>query len=70
MDTLTLSQTLEKSGLERKPSEAIAKIINEKNNELVTRKDFNFMTGLIIAFTGAGFGYVVSLLNTIVSKLS
>lgn len=70
MDTLTISKILQESGLEQKPSEAIAKIVEEKNNELVTRRDFNLMSMLIIVFTGAGFGYVVSILNTIISKLS
>jgi vacuolar-type H+-ATPase subunit I/STV1 len=69
MNTLAMSQTLMNAGLERKPAEAIATIIDEKNQETATKKDLKLFATVIIGFVAAGFGYVVSLLNTIIGVL-
>jgi hypothetical protein len=65
MDTLTISQTLQKAGLERKSAEAIAKTIKQEiaihNKELASKRDLYFLGVVMLA----GFGYVVSLLNTL-----
>jgi hypothetical protein len=58
MDTLTISQTLQKAGLEREPAEAIA----IHNKKLASKRDLYFLGVVMLA----GFGYVVSLLNTLI----
>ena len=72
MNTLKITNTLIEAGLERKPAEAIAQIVDDKNQELATKKDIKDLRWLIVAgFTimGVGFGYVISILNTIIGKL-
>lgn len=72
MDTLTISQTLQTAGLERKSAEAIAKIVDEKNQEIATKqdiKDLRWLKGAGYVVIGIGFGYVISLLNTLISKV-
>jgi hypothetical protein len=68
MDTLTISQTLQKAGLEREPAEAIAKTIKQEiaihNKELASKRDLYFLGVVMLA----GFGYVVSLLNTLIGS--
>jgi cytochrome c biogenesis protein CcdA len=82
MNTLAMSQTLMNAGLERKPAEAIATIIDEKNQEIATKQDIKelrwvMVAGFTIVFAiiSAGFGYLLSsinnnheLLNTLVSN--
>ncbi len=72
MNTLTIAKTLQNAGLEQKPAEAIAEVICEREQELATKKDIKDLRWLTVAgFTimGAGFGYVFSLLNTLVAKI-
>ncbi|MBW5291205.1 MAG: hypothetical protein Rsou_0364 [Candidatus Ruthia sp. Asou_11_S2] len=64
MNTLTIAQTLINAGLERKPAEAIAQAIDDKNKELITKeyleialsnnseKLFNRLIFSILAVTG------------------
>ena len=83
MDTLTISQTLQTAGLEKEPADAIAKTIKNEvkihHSKLVSTndisllqkdiKDLRWFMGAGFAVMGAGFGYMVSLLNTIITKL-
>jgi hypothetical protein len=66
MDTLTILQTLQKARLEREPTEVIAKTIKQEiathNKELASKRDLYFLGVVMLA----GFGYVVSLLNTLI----
>jgi preprotein translocase subunit Sss1 len=77
MNTLTIANKLQNAGLERKPAEEIAQAIlhaieeNKKEvaNKLETRLLF---AGVYIGLgvIGASIGYIFSLLNTIITKLS
>lgn len=75
MNTLTLSHTLQEAGLSVKQADAIAQAIDEKNNEIVTKdyfdqglKSIKEMMYLAFALVGAGIGYLVSLIHTVISK--
>ncbi len=66
MDTLGITKILQESGLERKPAEAIAKVIDERNKELASKTETRMLfAGLYIA---GAYGFV--LLNTIISRLA
>lgn len=69
MDTLTLSQTLQNSGLEQKPAETIAKSIvetvNENHKKLTSKRDLYFFGAVMIT----GFGYIYSTQNTIINAI-
>ena len=76
MDTLTISKKLIAVGFKQEQAEAVAITIKEevkaRNDELMTKNDgkrLEWMLGLIILVSGAGFGYMVSLLNTLISKI-
>ena len=65
MDTLSVSQALQTAGLERKSAEAIAKAIEQKNQEMASKNETRLLfAGLYIA---GAYGFI--LLNTIISKL-
>ncbi|WP_428086126.1 hypothetical protein [Candidatus Thioglobus sp.] len=73
MNTLQISNKLTELGMDKPQSDFIAQTIDEKNQELATRKDIKDLRWLtVVGFTvtGVGFGYVVSILNTIISKLA
>ncbi|MDC9715616.1 MAG: hypothetical protein PSN36_07370 [Gammaproteobacteria bacterium] len=70
MDTLTISKILQNSGLEREPAEAIAKIVDEKNQELATKQDLKILATVLIGIIAAGFGYIISTQNTIISAMT
>jgi hypothetical protein len=69
MNTLAISQTLINAGLERKPADLTSTVIDEKNQESATKQDLKLFSTVIIGFIAAGFGYVVSLLNTVIGVL-
>lgn len=70
MDTLTISQTLQKSGLDKEPAEAIAKVISDRNDELATKKDLKLLLTILVGIMAAGFGYIISTQNTIISAIT
>lgn len=69
MDTLKISQVLQTAGLERKPAEAIAKVIESKNQELATKQDLKLLATVLIGIMAAGFGYIISTQNTIINAV-
>jgi hypothetical protein len=42
-------------------------LIDEQHQELATKKDLKLGFTLVVGVIGAGFGYVVSMLNTIIA---
>ncbi len=38
MDTLTISQTLQAAGFKQEQADAVAKVVDEKNQELITKE--------------------------------
>ncbi len=72
MNTLQISNELTRLGMDKSQSDFIAQTIDGKNQELATKKDIKDLRWLTVAgFTiiGVGFGYVISILNTIIGKL-
>jgi hypothetical protein len=65
MNTLTTSIKLQNAGLDRKIADEVAQAIAEHNKELSTKRDLYMLGGIMII----AFGYVFSLLNTVISKL-
>jgi hypothetical protein len=70
MNTLTLSKTLQEAGLDRKPAEAIAQAIDEKNSEIVTRayldnsiRSVKELLYFVIGASGAALGYIITKIN-------
>jgi hypothetical protein len=77
MNTLKITNILIESGLEHKPAEAIAEVVDKKNQEIATKNDIQSViknTNTLIfglgGVTVAGFGFIYSLLNTIITKLN
>jgi hypothetical protein len=70
MDTLTISQTLQGAGFERKKADILAKILEDKNQEIATKKDIKLLASVLIGIMAAGFGYIISTQNTIISAIS
>ncbi len=70
MDALTITKQLEATGIERKQAEKIAEsittAINEHHHKLSTKRDV-YLLGVVML---TGFGYIVSILNTIITKLN
>ncbi len=72
MDTLNITKILEQSGFKREQAEAVAQVVDTKNNELMTKNDGKRLEWMIISIAiagGAGFGYLVSLFNAIITKI-
>jgi hypothetical protein len=70
MDTLTISQTLQGAGFERKKAGILAKILEDKNQEIATKKYIKLLASVLIGIMAAGFGYIISTQNTIISAIS
>jgi hypothetical protein len=70
MGTLTISQTLQGAGFERKKADILAKILEDKNQEIATKKDIKLLASVLIGIMAAGFGYIISTQNTIISAIS
>lgn len=68
MDTLKIANTLQNAVFERKQSETLAKLLKK---ELAKKRliRLEILSIAIIAFGAVAFGYLVSLLNTITSKI-
>lgn len=47
----------------------MVEIIDNRNKELASKKDLRLGFVVIVGMMGAGFGYVVSILNTIIGKI-
>jgi hypothetical protein len=69
MDTLVISNRLQSVGLERKIFDEVAQIIDEQHQELAIKKDLKLGFTIVVGAMGAGFGYIVSILNTVITKL-
>jgi hypothetical protein len=77
MNALTMSNTLIELGMNKEQPDFIARAIEEKNNEIVTKGDIqqiikhtNTMVFGLGAVTITGFGFIYTLLNTIITKLN
>jgi hypothetical protein len=70
MGTLTISQTLQDAGFERKKADILAKILEDKNQEIATKKDIKLLASVLIGIMAAWFGYIISTQNTIISAIS
>jgi hypothetical protein len=70
MDTLVISKKIEHSGVNREQEEVIAQSIvttvKEHQDKLATKRDLYFLGAVIIA----GFGYIISTQNTIISAIT
>ena len=69
IDTLTISKVLQESGLEEKPSEAIAKAIHQKEEGLATSAELNSLkwnvslfAALMLALHGITIAGIVAIL--------
>ena len=76
MNALTVSHTLQEAGLSVKQADAIAQAIDEKNNEMISKDYFDqglkgIKEIMYFAFVlvGAGIGYLVSLIHSVIGKL-
>lgn len=83
MDTLTIAKELRGAGFSQQQAEVqaevISKAIDDRNSELATKSDFRniiseikkieWMLGFVVVAGGAALGYVISIINVIVSKL-
>ena len=68
MDTLIVAKTLKKAGFNDKQSEVLASLFKDHATEKRLIR-LEIISIAILGFGTAAFGYVISLLNTIVSKL-
>jgi hypothetical protein len=55
---------------ERKKADILAKILEDKNQEIATKKDIKLLASVLIGIMAAGFGYIISTQNTIISAIS
>ncbi len=68
MNAIKISDILQESGFEIKQANTLAKLFTEETMEKrLTRLEV--LSASILAFGGAGFGYLVSPLNTIIEKI-
>ncbi|WP_428087262.1 hypothetical protein [Candidatus Thioglobus sp.] len=66
MNTLQISNKLTELGMDKPQSDFIAEAIDDKNKELASKRDLYLLGAIMIV----AFGYVFTLLNTIISKLA
>ncbi|MBE8190554.1 MAG: hypothetical protein HAW58_06910 [Candidatus Thioglobus sp.] len=69
MNTLTMANTLINAGFDKKQAEAVVEIVGDSHKILATKNDLKLSLVILVGLMGTGFGYVVSILNTIIGKL-
>jgi hypothetical protein len=73
LDTLSISDRLQVAGTERKQADAIAKsivfAISESKKEVANKLETRLLFMGLYLGGGTALGYIVSLLNTIISTL-
>ena len=76
MDTLTIAKELRGAGFSQQQAEVqaevISKAVHDRNIELATKSDIRrieWILAVIVVAGGAALGYLISIINVIVSKL-
>ncbi len=69
MNTLTMANTLINAGFDKEQAEAVVQIVDDEHKALATKKDLKSGFTILVGLMGVGFGYVISILNTLIGKI-